>query len=148
MKLILPYFPCILRSHLHLLCSYWEWTKSPTFLKYSVSSLATKSQGWGKHIPSPGVAARKIGPESFTGGSRSSTWQKLPTGAFKEGNNWWAHHPTTTERFPRTAKSTPEQKLTCHQLGEWWKSLSRVQLFATPWTIQFMEFSRPEYWSG
>ena len=29
-----------------------------------------------------------------------------------------------------------------------WKSLSCVQLFATPWTIQFMEFSRPEYWSG
>ena len=31
---------------------------------------------------------------------------------------------------------------------EKWKSLSRVRLFATPWTIQFMEFSRPEYWSG
>ena len=29
-----------------------------------------------------------------------------------------------------------------------WKSLSHVGLFATPWTIQFMEFSRPEYWSG
>ena len=29
-----------------------------------------------------------------------------------------------------------------------WKSLSRVRLFATPWTIQSMEFSRPEYWSG
>ena len=33
------------------------------------------------------------------------------------------------------------------------KSLSRVQLFATPWTIayqapQFKEFSRQEYWSG
>ena len=27
-----------------------------------------------------------------------------------------------------------------------WKSLNRVQLFATPWTIQAMEFSRPEYW--
>ena len=25
--------------------------------------------------------------------------------------------------------------------------ISRVQLFATPWTIQSMEFSRPEYWS-
>ena len=33
--------------------------------------------------------------------------------------------------------------------GKWkWKSLSRVPLFATPWTIQSMEFSRPEYWSG
>ena len=29
-----------------------------------------------------------------------------------------------------------------------WKSLSRVQLFATPWTIQLMDFSRPECWSG
>ena len=29
-----------------------------------------------------------------------------------------------------------------------WKLLSRVRLFATPWTIQTMEFSRPEYWSG
>ena len=25
---------------------------------------------------------------------------------------------------------------------------SRVGLFVTPWTIQSMEFSRPEYWSG
>ena len=29
-----------------------------------------------------------------------------------------------------------------------WKSLSCVWLFATPWTILSMEFSRPEYWSG
>ena len=29
-----------------------------------------------------------------------------------------------------------------------WKSLSLVQLFATPWTIQSTEFSRPEYWNG
>ena len=32
-----------------------------------------------------------------------------------------------------------------------WKSLSRVQLFVTPWTCQaplFMEFSRQECWSG
>ena len=29
-----------------------------------------------------------------------------------------------------------------------WKLLSCVQLFATPWTIQSVEFSRPEYWSG
>ena len=28
------------------------------------------------------------------------------------------------------------------------KSLSRVRLFATPWTTQSMEFSSPEYWSG
>ena len=29
-----------------------------------------------------------------------------------------------------------------------WKSLSHVQLFATPWNIQSVEFSRPAYWSG
>ena len=29
-----------------------------------------------------------------------------------------------------------------------WKFLRHVWLFATPWTIQSMEFSRPEYWSG
>ena len=29
-----------------------------------------------------------------------------------------------------------------------WTSLIRVRLFATPQTIQSMEFSRPEYWSG
>ena len=28
------------------------------------------------------------------------------------------------------------------------ESLSHVWLFVTPWTIQSMEFSRPEYWSG
>ena len=28
------------------------------------------------------------------------------------------------------------------------KSLTCVRLFATPWTMQSMEFSRPEYWSG
>ena len=28
------------------------------------------------------------------------------------------------------------------------KSLSRVWLFMTPWTIESMEFSRPESWSG
>ena len=28
-----------------------------------------------------------------------------------------------------------------------WKSLRHVQLFATPWTVQSMEFSRPEHWS-
>ena len=34
------------------------------------------------------------------------------------------------------------------QRGWKWKSLSCVWLFATPWTIQSLEFSRPENWSG
>ena len=32
--------------------------------------------------------------------------------------------------------------------SEKWKSLSCVRLFVTPWFIQSMEFSSPEYWSG
>ena len=35
-----------------------------------------------------------------------------------------------------------------HPVWSEWELLSHVQLFATPWTIQFMELSRPEYWSG
>ena len=27
------------------------------------------------------------------------------------------------------------------------RKFSRVQLFATPWTVQYIYFSRPEYWS-
>ena len=29
-----------------------------------------------------------------------------------------------------------------------WKSLSTVRLLEAAWTVQSMEFSRPEYWSG
>ena len=29
-----------------------------------------------------------------------------------------------------------------------WKLFSHVVVFETPWTSQFMDFSRPEYWSG
>ena len=29
-----------------------------------------------------------------------------------------------------------------------WKSLSRIRLFETPWTVQSKESSRSEYWSG
>ena len=29
-----------------------------------------------------------------------------------------------------------------------WTLLSHVQLFVTQWTIEAVEFSRPEYWSG
>ena len=36
-----------------------------------------------------------------------------------------------------------------NQLWKWkWESLSRVRLFVTPWTVQSVEFSRPEHWSG
>ena len=51
---------------------------------------------------------------------------------------------------------TPDRSITEHSFALvqllhsfWtWKSLSLVWFFATPWAIQSMEFSRPEYWSG
>ena len=44
---------------------------------------------------------------------------------------------------------SPPVSTTLQPPWKWkWKSLSHVQLFATPWTIQSMEFSRQGYWSG
>ena len=43
------------------------------------------------------------------------------------------------------------QKILFYNFFYWklkWKPLSCVCLVATPWTIQSLEFSRPEYWSG
>ena len=31
-------------------------------------------------------------------------------------------------------------------IWKWSESESHVRLFVTPWTVQSMEFSRPEYW--
>ena len=48
-----------------------------------------------------------------------------------------------------SSRRSDSQKLTCKwlQMGKW-KLLSCVRLFVIPWTIQSMEFFRPEYWSG
>ena len=40
-------------------------------------------------------------------------------------------------------------RLTMNSSPLWkWKLLSLVWLFVTPWTIQSVDFSRTEYWSG
>ena len=44
--------------------------------------------------------------------------------------------------------SSWDRKIKIFLLRWKWKSLNHVRLFATSWTIQSMEFSRPEYWSG
>ena len=53
----------------------------------------------------------------------------------------------TCERFPSASVGL---KYTNYSPGakstSVWKLLSCVWLFATPWTIQSLEFSRPEYW--
>ena len=48
----------------------------------------------------------------------------------------------------RTLESGFHALHSSEQTGAFLFFLSCVQLFATPWTIQTMEFSRPEYWSG
>ena len=57
----------------------------------------------------------------------------------------------------RQYKRAKQATLVCRREGQeqgylppcgWRKLLSHVQLFATPWTIESVEFSRPEYWSG
>ena len=39
-------------------------------------------------------------------------------------------------------------KTNTNQTNKKWNWVSNGWLFVTPWTIQSMEFSRPEYWSG
>ena len=53
----------------------------------------------------------------------------------------WGRKETDTNEQP-TGTVTERTHLREHN------TLSRVRLFVTPWTIQFMEFSRPEYWRG
>ena len=59
------------------------------------------------------------------------------------------HRPWTFEVICQESKSIVQGFLQ----NEWVKSLSRVRLFATPWTIAYqaspsMGFSRQEYWNG
>ena len=63
---------------------------------------------------------------SFCSTNREYSWDP-------EVQGWVGTKPSS--RTPRGGKTK-------------WKSLIHVQLFVTPWTIQSLEFSRPEYWSG
>ena len=74
--------------------------------------------------------------------------------------SWWGGKcRDLTLRFQRCCKENCQEEIRCcFSASEippswllWvseWKSPSRVRPFATPGTIKFMEFSRPEYWSG
>ena len=79
--------------------------------------------------------------------------------AAEEGSWWWSVHGLKAEwehRWEPSGARVPWGL--CQQLQGWtqkegvnirvsikwkWKSLSRVWLFATPWTMKSMEFSRP-----
>ena len=53
----------------------------------------------------------------------------------KEQN--WSHNSSRLKTIMQTYSNQVKWKLLCHD-----------QLFASPWTIQSMDFSRLEYWSG
>ena len=62
---------------------------------------------------------------------------------------WNLHlHLTWDKECPRKNSFQWSRGLNSSITSSEWKLLSHVWLFATPWTIQSMEFSRPEYWSG
>ena len=65
---------------------------------------------------------------SYQGSLKFTWWRCLTTGSCGVMLNSWVFHRS--------------------ELKWKWKSLSHVWLFEILWTIQSMEFSRPEYWSG
>ena len=69
----------------------------------------------------------------------------MHTSAFSCHPLFWSQ--TATIIFKISFSSLLPLFLKCMKWWKW-KLLSRVWLFVTPWTIQSMEFSRPEYWSG
>ena len=69
-------------------------------------------------------------------------------GAGQEATVRTIHGTTDWFQIPTGCK-LPPCLFNLHAEWKWkWKSLSCVWLFVTPWTMQFMEFSRPEYWNG
>ena len=58
----------------------------------------------------------------------------------------WAHTHEWMARTSYWCLTHPSSGSISQWTGKW-KLLSHVLLFAIPWTIQSIEFSRPEYWS-
>ena len=78
-----------------------------------------------------------------------SQWDLVPWPGIKPGpptlGMWRLSHWTTREVWDVHLKESVPL-FTAHKVK--WKSPSLVRLPATPWTIQSMAFTRPEYWSG
>ena len=111
----------------------------------------TPSQSLPAPLHQPGLGNS---PYVSTMGKMTYLWDLIPSSRQSVQRNpalpkdlvsstWIAERP----RAPRLwNSSSPALK----RHGRSWKSKSpsHVQLFATPWTIHSVEFSRPEYWSG
>ena len=67
--------------------------------------------------------------------------------SYWEYRKLWMQNTWELKKIPLPGPSLNEMLTERNCRGKW-KSFSHVQLFATPWTIQSMEFSRQEYLSG
>jgi len=91
-------------------------------------------------------------------------WLKWPYSLGSPGRKWFTSLSSLPTVLTHLSKSNAffKAQLDWHFLQQFplcvnstrppypdvWKSLSHVWLFATPWAIQSMEFSRPEYWAA
>ena len=68
---------------------------------------------------------------------------------YRDTDSWTQDHKRGISQIEKSYKMFTVPLPYCPSEQQWkWKSLSHVRLFVTPWTIQSMEFSRPECWSG
>ena len=88
--------------------------------------------------------ARSLKHVSF---SSCGFWAQLPCGTWNHSS--WSGNKLISPALTGKFLSTGPPRSPHGSLLRWkWTSFSHVCLFATPWTIESMEFSRPEYWSG
>ena len=104
----------------------------------------------GLPFPSPGQPTRDWTwqTDSLLPSHQGSPWWQLPRSRW-HGNKWTSSGTLYLKIMMAFSDSRNRNSSLPAYLFLWkWKSLSRVQLFVTPWTIQSMEFCRPEYWNG
>ena len=90
----------------------------------------------------PGMHRRPVGPGPGgpQGNISASLLPSLVPWALPGAQKHVTTHPPQVSGGPKKACRWSHSHLK--------SSLSRVRLFVIPWTIESMEFSRPEYWSG
>ena len=90
------------------------------------------------------------GWKGFSTMNHTSVWLKSRPVTRSFWRSFWnlTKHYTVVEQVWTSMKTRPDIHQTNARMKKKWKSLSHVRLFATPWTIQSMEFSMLEYWSG
>ena len=88
------------------------------------------------YIHASKIIPYKCGMNTLINKFKLNGWRSLV------GYSPWGHKESDTTEWFHFLSFLQKDK------SEKWKLLSPLQLFATAWTIQSMEFSRPEYWSG